>query len=271
MFKFVSFAIQFWTDGGGIMVNVFHIFSAFLLLLTITPTISSSSEKSICFHRDLRFLSTDPRVGRIQRPDSTSGCTATLISRSCVITAGHCNKKFKEVHFNVPLSTFDGKIKPSEPHNIYQVDEHSIVFSEEAKGDDFAVMRLVANEQTGFFPGDIQGHYPVYVGPIDIGSHIRVIGYGADRDEGQKERNYAQQTSFADIKEVEGSYITYQADTWGGSSGSPVVSIYDRIIAIHTHGDCDETGGRNSGTLVSSNRDLQVAIISCLQWEKQNL
>ena len=148
------------------MVKIFHIFSAFLLLMTIIPTTTFSSEKSICYNRDLRFLSTDLRVGRIQRPDSKSGCTATLISRSCVITAGHCNKKFKEVHFNVPLSSLEGKINPSEPHNIYQVEEDSVVFSEEAKGDDYAVMRLKANEQTGFFPGDIQGHYPVYVAQL---------------------------------------------------------------------------------------------------------
>ncbi len=240
-------------------------------MLIFPKNSAQSFNKSICYNRDLRFLSSDSRVGRIQRPDSKSGCTATLISRSCIITAGHCHKKFKEVHFNVPLSSLEGEINPSSSNDIYQVEESSIIFSEEVKGDDYAVMRLIPNEQSGFLPGDIQGHYPVYVGPITSGSHIRVIGFGADRDEGQKERNYAQQTSFADIKEVEGRFITYQADTWGGSSGSPVVNINDRIIAIHTHGDCDETGGRNSGTLVGSNRDFQMAIISCLQWEKENL
>lgn len=245
--------------------------SVLFSLIFLSSNESFSNNKSICFERDYRYLSNDPRVGRVQKPEGKSGCTATLIGRSCAISAGHCFRKYQDMHFNVPLSTKEGKISLSKPEDIYPVVEESIVYSEREKGDDYGVFRVGRNKVSGNYPGDAQGFYDIRYYSVNPGTYIRVIGYGADRDEGHEERNYAQQTSFSNINEVEQTYITYQADTWGGSSGSPVIDLNNRIIGIHTHGDCDEEGGRNSGTLIYNNQRLIEAIQQCLEWEHYNL
>jgi V8-like Glu-specific endopeptidase len=249
----------------------FLIRSIVLLLLFVGPKNSFGLNKSVCFNRDYRFLSNDARVGRVQKPDGKSGCTATMIGRVCAISAGHCHRKYEDLHFNVPLSSKEGKINLSSSEDIYPVIKDSIVFSEEQKGNDYGVFRLRANSITGIYPGDAQGYYSIRKYSVAPGTYIRVIGYGADRDEGHQERNYAQQTSYSRINEVEPSFITYQADTWGGSSGSPVLDLNDQIIGIHTHGDCDESGGRNSGTLIYRSPELMRAIYQCLSWEYNNL
>lgn len=245
--------------------------SIFFVLFTLEFAHSQGFNKSICFDKDYRYLSNDPRVGRVQKPEGKSGCTATMIGRACAITAGHCHKKYQDLHFNVPLSSKEGKINLSRPEDVYSVVKDSIVYSEKQKGDDYGVFRLQANQITGMYPGDAQGFYPIRYYPASAGTYIRVVGFGADRDEGHEERNYAQQTSFSNINEIENTFITYQADTWGGSSGSPVIDLNNRIIGIHTHGDCDAEGGRNSGTLIYNNHRLVQAIQQCLEWEHYNL
>ena len=244
----------------------------FVILSAVLLTeFANGSDKSICFGVDHRFPSNDPKVGRVQRPDDKSGCTATLVGRSCAISAGHCKRRFQDVHFNVPDSSADGKIHPSKDFDIYPLDKESIIIADNGKGDDYAVFRLAKNPITNEFPGDTQGYYPVSFSKVYPGDGIRIISFGADRDEGDEHRNYTQQTSSANIIEVQEGYLSYQADTWGGSSGAPVIDNEGKVIGIHTHGDCNEEGGRNSGTSIHSSLKLRNAILDCLLWERLNL
>ena len=107
-----------------------------------------------------------------------------MISRSCAISAGSCFRKYQDLHFNVPLSSKEGKISTSRAEDIYPVIKDSIIYSEKEKGNDYGVFRLGKNEITGNFPGDAQGFYDVRYYAVRPGTYIRVIGYGADRDEG---------------------------------------------------------------------------------------
>ncbi len=240
-----------------------------LSFLFILP--SYSFEKSICNGEDLRVESKERRVGRAQRPGDKSGCTIAMIGRTCAISAGHCHHRLENVHFNVPYSTDDGEIRPSEKSDIYPVIQESIIYRENGKGDDFAVFRIGKNGLTNEFPGDTNGFFSISFREVFPGEQIRLISYGADRDAGEEYKTYTQQTSYSSIFESEETYLTYQADTWGGSSGAPVLDENDSIIGIHTHGDCDVDGGRNSGTNIHNLREFKEAVINCLKWEFNNL
>ena len=95
----------------------------FLSLFFSIPT--RSSLKSICGEDD-RIISNNFKVARIQRSNGVSGCTFTLIGRSCGVSVGHCENHFKEAHFNVPLSNNFGRIRRSIPEDIYSVTQGSI-------------------------------------------------------------------------------------------------------------------------------------------------
>ena len=45
--------------------------------------------------------------------------------------------------------------------------------------------------------------------------------------------------------------LRYKADTEGGNSGSAVLSG-GRVVAIHTHAGCTQSGGANKGTLFTN-------------------
>ena len=147
----------------------------------------------------------------------------------------------------------------------------SIIFRKNGKGDDFAVFRIGENELTNKLPGDVNGFFSLSFREVFPGEEVRLISYGADRDPGEEYKTYTQQTSHSSIFEVEETYLTYQADTWGGSSGAPILDEDDLIIGIHTHGDCDVDGGRNSGTNIHNKKEFKEAVIKCLKWEFNNL
>jgi len=135
------------------------------------------------------------------------------------------------------------------------------------KGKDFAVVMLGRNAITKRLPGEVQGHYEITLGRPMLGQSVKVTGYGADRDFGEEIRNYTQQSGFGKIVSIDKSTISYRADTWGGSSGSPII-IRNKIIGIHTHGNCESSDGENSGSLISAFPELKNAVLGCLAFER---
>ena len=93
------------------------------LVLLISSSITLSSDKSICGLFDDRRPSFNPSVGRVLRPGDKNGCSITLIGKTCAISAGHCHERLDSVEFNVPLSDAEGKIRPSDPSDVYPVDK----------------------------------------------------------------------------------------------------------------------------------------------------
>ena len=73
----------------------------FILLLLYCGAVLGN-DKSICGSWDDRRPSFDRKLARVQKSQAKSGCTLTLIGKSCAITAGHCKRHFVEAHFNVP-------------------------------------------------------------------------------------------------------------------------------------------------------------------------
>lgn len=229
----------------------------------------AAQNKTICGATDDRLPSENPKVARLQVTTAPAGCTFTLIGRVCGITAGHCYSTFEVAQFNTPPSQ-NGRIQHSEAKDIYNVDMKSPVYTDNGQGDDFAVLRLNANEITGQLPGDVQGHYAVAFYTPRPGQEVRVTGYGADRSD--PDRNYAQQTHVGKIYNIQGSAMEHTIDTMGGNSGSSVIlESTQEIVGIHTHGGCTPSGGANTSTLIAAHTQLRQAIMDCLRWEEENL
>ena len=242
-----------------------------VIFLIITSS-SIASDKSICGLYDDRKPSFNPSVGRALRPGDKNGCSITLIGKSCAISAGHCHERLENVEFNVPLSDAEGKIRPSDPSDIYPIDKSSINFQYEGKGKDWSVFRLKKNSYSNSFPGERFGHFNISPDAPEIGTQVKIYSYGSDKTDGELERNYVQQISSGPVLIIDASFFSYTADSKGGSSGASVISVKDNtVLGIHTHGWCRSEGGWNSATLINGNLELKSAVSACLAWERESL
>ena len=224
-----------------------------------------ASEKTICGQDD-RVPSDLPKIGRLLGSiTETGGCTVTMIGKSCAISAGHCSGTFGIAEFNTPAS-IGGRIQHPSEEDIYPVDKANTVYKYSGIGNDWAVLRILPNEVTGKYAGDVQGYYQVSFQKPDNGDIVRITGYGLDRSD--PERNLAQQTHVGEVTSIRGSAMYHVADTMGGNSGSSIIRESDgRIVGIHTNGGCYSRGGSNSATAISENAELVSAIEDCLSEE----
>lgn len=236
--------------------------------ILIVPGMTSgvmANEKSICGVDD-RVPSSLPSVGRLlETRTSGGGCTVTMISKTCAISAGHCASTFGVAEFNTPPSR-NGRIQNPGPEDIYPVDKANSVWEYTGLGNDWAVLRIKANLITGLYAGDVQGFYEVDFNNPRSGTVVRITGYGLDRSD--PERNLAQQTHTGEITRFRGATMYHVADTMGGNSGSSIIRESDqKIVAIHTNGGCSSRGGANAATVISENEDVKKAIRACLAEE----
>ena len=206
---------------------------------------------SICGSVDDRVLSSDPRNARLL----PVGCTAWLIDdcAKCFITAGHCTFSADVVEFNVPLSTGSGSIVMAAPEDQYPVDDDSMQSNGGLGiGNDWAYFGAFPNSDTGLTAGQAQGEFYrlADAAPIDTGD-IRITGYGSTRGTGAPLAwNQVQKTHTGPYVRKDGFGISYQTDTTGGNSGSPVLDETTGLaIGVHTHAGCSTTSG-NNGTAI---------------------
>lgn len=236
-------------------------------LLTAAQTFAST--KSICGEDD-RVLSFNPKVGRLSVDGKHKGCTATLISDSCAITAGHCEPVFERAEFNTPVS-IDNEPQASDKKDLYLIDKATIVSQNDGPGKDWAVFKFQPNSITGKLPGQVQGNYNVSFKSIRKGQKLTIIGYGLD--DGDLDKNFAQQINHGKIVGLGDamygrSVLKHVVDTMGGNSGSSILDQKtENIVGIHTHGGCRSNGGYNMGTIISRHKELMNAIKKCLATE----
>lgn len=229
-----------------------------------------ATNKSICGINDDRQLSTDPKVARAASKFKEAGCTVTMIGRSCAISVGHCVGSLEKVSFNVPLS-LNRNPRASKREDIYYRTKDFLRYKDNGAGNDWAVIKLLPNEITGQYPGDVQGHYEVDLNArLRINDIVRITGYGEDAQDSTG--NFAQQTHKGAIKKL-GSFFnkakfSYAVDTKGGNSGSSVIlERTNKIIGVHSHGGCHMENGYNQGTVISKNKIFKQVIQQCLNWE----
>ena len=239
------------------------------LLTGISLTLSLtafSSPTTICGEEDDRALSFDARIGRLAVEGEHKGCTVTMISANCGISAGHCLSVLENAEFNTPGS-INGEPQASKIEDTYQIDKGSILHEDSGAGNDWAVFKFKENSITGKLPGEVQGYYDVSFETPSTGDVLRITGYGRDSEDLGK--NFAQQSHTGELESLGSWYresaFKYTVDTMGGNSGSSVINeATQEIVGIHTHGGCRSSGGANTGTLISAHEELKAAIRACL-------
>jgi V8-like Glu-specific endopeptidase len=242
------------------------------LIISITllaASFSFAGVKSICGQDD-RVLSFNSKVGRLSEDGAHKGCTATMISNSCAITAGHCKPVLIRAEFNTPVS-IDNEPQASDKKDLYYIDQTTIVSQDEGPGKDWAVFKFKSNTITGKLPGTVQGNYDVSFEKLIKGQKIEITGYG--RDEGDLDKHFAQQVHQGEIVKLGHtlfgkSAMSHIVDTMGGNSGSSIINLdTQEVVGIHTHGGCKSSGGDNMGTIISKHKKLMEAIKNCLASE----
>lgn len=237
--------------------------SLFSLLLSCSVF---AGERSQCGSTDERVLSYEKPFARMLK-DTTSpaGCTGTMISKSCVVSAGHCYSSANIYEFNT-VASINGSIVHPESQDIYTLSQ-VIGYRNGGQGNDWFVGKLNKNPETGLYPGEAQGFlevsYEVPAAPLDI----TIIGYGRDR---RSDRNFAQQIASNELVRIDGNILSHNIDTQGGNSGSSIIErSSNKIIGIHTHGGCSSYNnyGANKGTMLAKHAEFKAAIEKCLSSE----
>jgi len=208
-------------------------------------------DRSICGPTDDRVLSSDNRAARLL----PVGCTGWLINdcNSCFLTAGHCstsNSSINVVQFNVPLSNSEGSLNHPPPEDQYAFDVASRQSNNGGGvGNDYAYFGVFPNSNTGLTPAEAYGDvYQLATPPQNQGQDIRITGYGTTGNGVPRQWNQVQKTHTGPFFSFNGTTLSYQTDTTGGNSGSPVINEdTGEAIGIHTHGGCGNNSG-NYGT-----------------------
>lgn len=233
-----------------------------LIIFLIPLSIQAALNKDICGKTDDRVLSFEPEVGRaLETLDSTHGCTVTMISRSCAISAGHCHPVLKFIEFNTPISE-NGVLRHSRLEDTYEVDLTSMKWKK-GFGTDYAVFKLLPNSITGELAGDKQGYKRVNFNKPRRGTKLRMYGYGASED---AQANNAQQLSTGKLKKIKSDGKLYhKMDGAAGSSGSAILlEKSGEIIGIHTGNGCKDLYFANRATAISQLPELQQLINTCI-------
>lgn len=214
-------------------------------------------EQSQCGPADDRLPSNDPRVARLM----PVGCTAWMINdcAKCFLSAGHCGTGGSStVQFNVPFSTSGGGYVFPPPSDQYSVDISSYQFQNSS--DDWQYFGTFANSTTGLTAFQAMGDaFTLANPPSPSGTTIRITGHGTDGSPNST-YNGIQQTHTGPMTGL-GTNVSYQVDTTGGNSGSPVIWEQQNVaIGVHTNAGCSTGGGgSNTGTPITANA-LQAAL-----------
>lgn len=236
-----------------------------LFLGSLTSVASAARDaKSICGAEDEREPSNVAPIARLVQAPGNFGCTGTLVSPNCMISAGHCGSFFRFAEFNVPHSTASGAPTASADEDRYPV-EQVIARANSGDGNDWAVMRLGPNSITGELPGNRQGFVEVSFDPPQENALLRITGYGKDRR--HPTRTATQQTATGLLSAVRqnSATISYAVDTEPGNSGASIIDeSTGKVIGVHTTGYCGSSGGGNVGTAIAYRAEFRKAIEDCM-------
>lgn len=217
--------------------------------------------------KDDREGSFEPRVGRLVSQGNNMGCTVALIGESCVVTAGNC-VSHDYVEFNVPQSVA-GVPQAAAIEDRYQVDKTFMRYNVDGVGQQWAVIKLLANEVTGVHAGKNQGYFPIALKRAAKNTPIKVIGFGHMSSHAEADiLNFAQQVSEGVVGKgvlFMTSIIEHTADTTSGSLGAPIINITTgEVLGVSTHGGCQGSYSTNSGTSITGNKNFAKAARECL-------
>lgn len=202
---------------------------------------------------DNRVSSDHKAIGRIVTSNLDPWGTGWILYDGRIVTAGHVVSGLSTlvIEFNVPNSTYQGSPQHPDPEDQYSLNlnQGSLNYHNNGEGDDWAVMSVYANSNTGLLPKEAQDAF-FQVEQNNGAESIRVTGYGSDDGAAY----CTQQTDVGNNNGTSGNIIGYILDTEGGDSGAPIINDTNgKAIGIHTHGHCSDwgynvgTGFTNSG------------------------
>ena len=174
-------------------------------------------------------------VGKLHATTQSGGssyCTASLISKDTVITAGHCVAKGQS-----KWTFAAGENKGQQPYGTAAAKQIWYDKKYGETGHDWAVIKLdsAVGEKTGWFGMNVPDTQKL------VDQYATVIGYPGDKD---GDTQWADQNK---VMKVTDRQVVYQTDTFNGQSGSSVVNDTSTIFAIHTGGKT----GENYGTILT--------------------
>ena len=131
-----------------------------IIMALCLPMIGQAKQKKVIGGIDSRLPSNKSGVARVSMLRSLpGGCTATLIGKSCMISAGHCIENLKIVEFNTRGTNSYGKLNETNRRDIFKVDTGSIKsYFKKNEAEDWVVFRVKKkNLVSGKEQGRIQG------------------------------------------------------------------------------------------------------------------
>ena len=200
----------------------------------------------------------------------SSGCTITMIGKSCAISAGHCIPMMKSyAEFDVPDSKA-GKLTTSSAENVYEIIPESVVGLDYVIGNDWSVLNLRPNKVTKKLPGELHGYYSISKDPVKPGEEISIAGYGKDIRETlngtlQIDRGSVLPSNDLSWGDPTAQILRHDVGTMPGGSGSVIIrERTQEIVGIHTNGGECNGDTANMGTVINSTKRMRKAIEDCL-------
>ena len=193
-----------------------------------------------------RAISATKKVAKIGRPGAGTGF---MISEDILLTNEHVfpneqKAQKSKLQFNFDTG-IDGKYKDID---YWETDPSSLFHCN--KKLDYAIVKVKPNG-AGQKAGEVWGFFDISIKPdIQVNARANIIQHpGGD----------CKKIAFRDnqIRKVGSDYLQYVTDTFGGSSGSPVMDDDFNVIALHkeAHGRIEGSIKRwyyNQGSLIST-------------------
>lgn len=220
-----------------------HLLLAFLVLATIAcgkkeMTSDSSAIQSSVIIGDIDWVETETlaassfqarnarAVGKINLPWADSRCTAFLISEDVIMTNQHCIEQAS--HAQGVKVTFD-LVEGVTADQRQEFDCSTFIGNDEEL--DFALLRCEGS------PGAQYGTVKLARRAATAGSDLYVIHQNCDyyTEQECEPTKKLSNGKLVKIRTEDGEYA-HNADTLGGSSGSPVFGANHEVIAIHHAG-----------------------------------
>ena len=157
-------------------------------------------------------------------------CSGFLIAPNKIVTAGHCVTSQMECEeilfvFDYSLHSADSDLNMFPNDNIYSCQE-LIHRDSQTIGADFAIIEL---------DRDVARRKPLPLrksGEISVGNPLMVIGHPSGLP--------TKISSGASVQSLNESYFTADLDTYGGSSGSPIINKESKLVeGILSRGEVD--------------------------------
>lgn len=180
-------------------------------------------------------------VGYLSIPAAGTRCTAWLVSNDVVITNNHCiGSSADAVGARVSFNYEDGVASAS------RIWYPCATFIKTWSGDDMTALRCSAVD--GQLPGQVYGFLTVSSTNAATSSTVYVVNQNCDY---YTDSTCVPTKKSSPGKVLNGNYsttdISYDADTLGGSSGSPVLSTStNQVVALHHIGIGGNSQGRGT-------------------------